>query len=126
MVQILPSVSEDGDDHGKFSYDFIKDSCPGADHYVVYYPQRGIDEHSGNPDFLTVMGIAADGRGDIGRHGQDGNPSRPGEHKREQLHRAENAAHGLAPCKGPFASQAEGTNCVDNIADTAGDGTQQK
>lgn len=126
IVHILPPVSEDGNDHGEFRYDFIKDSCSGADHNVVYNPQRGIDEHSSNPDFLTVICIAADGRGDIGHHGQDGNPPRPGEHKSEQLHRAENATHGLAACKSPLAAQAEGTNCVDNIADTTGDCTQQK
>lgn len=96
IVQIFPPVSEDGNDHGEFRYDFIKDSCPGADHNVVYYPQWGIDECSGNPDFLTIMGIAADGRGDICCHGQNGNPPRPGEHKSEQMKRAENATHGLA------------------------------
>ena len=96
IVQIFPPVSEDGNDHGEFRYDFIKDSCPGADHNVVYYPQWGIDEYSGNPDFLTIMGIAADGRGDICCHGQNGNPPRPGEHKSEQMKRAENATHGLA------------------------------
>lgn len=96
IVQILPPASEDGNDHGEFRYDFIKDSGIGADHNVVYYPQWGIDEHSGNPDFLTIMGIAADGRGDICCHGQNGNPPRLGEHKSEQMKRAENATHGLA------------------------------
>lgn len=126
IVQILPTVSEDGNNHGEFRYDFIQDSCPGADQNVVYNPQRGIDEHSGNPDFLSVIGIASDGRSDISRHGQDGNPPRPGERKRKQLHRAQNAAHGLTARESPLAAQTEGTNRVDNVADAAGDGTQQK
>lgn len=125
-VQILQSVPEDGNDHGAFCDNFIKDSSPGTDDNIIYDPQRRIYEHSGDPDLLPVMGIPADGCGDIGRHRQNGYPPRPCKNKRQGLHRTDDGTHGLAVGKFPFAPQAEGTEGIHDIADAAGDGTQQK
>ena len=75
---------------------------------------------------VHVTGVAADGRGDVRRDREDGQPSRPGENKGEDLEHADDRAHGTAAQEIVSAAQTEGAEGVDQIADGAGSCAEQE
>ena len=66
-IQVLPAVAEDGQDHGGFCENLVKNSRPGAYQDIINDPQGGIDEHTHHPDGASVAGVAADGGCNVGR-----------------------------------------------------------
>ena len=119
-VQVFPAVAADGNDHGCLADDFVQNARPGTDNDVIDDPQGGIDEHAADADLPGIVGVAADGGGNIGGNGQDGPPAAPGEKQGRHLQRAENPAHGLAFQKRVFAAQAERPHGIQNVTDAAG------
>lgn len=118
-VQRFPAKPENGDNHGKFCDCLVQDACQRTGHGVVDNPKRRVDQHAGHPDFLGIMGISCNGRGNICRDRENRDPAGPGENQGYNLKKADDGAHAPALGKFPFPSQAERAEGIDNIADSA-------
>ena len=125
-IQILPSIAENGYDHGYFRDDLVQNPRPGADDSIVNNPQRRINKHPHEADLLRTVRIPADRRRNIRGHRQNRPPAVPGENQRRHLHDAQRGAHGFPFQKAAPASQTKGANRVQNIADPAGDRAQHQ